>query len=80
MRYTRHIEDADGSLIEILYYCCRLCFADEPDPALAALDGGWWPCLDSELEQAEVCRVCGEVIGPHPTAPDLCGGTTGEIS
>lgn len=64
MRYVRHVEDGYGNLVEILYYCCRLCYVEEPEAELAELPGGWWPCLDSELDAAEACRVCGEPIGP----------------
>lgn len=64
MRYVRHVEDDYGSLVEILYYCCRLCYVEEPEAELAALPGGGWPCLDSELDAPEACRVCEELIGP----------------
>ncbi len=61
MRYVRHIEDGDGNLVEIFYYCCAFCYHDDRD--LVGIPGGWWPCLDSELAGAEPCRVCGEFIG-----------------
>ncbi len=64
MRYVRHVEDDLGSLVEVLYYCSRLCYAEEPNGSVSSLPGGWWPCLDSELEVPEPCRVCGQLIGP----------------
>lgn len=66
MRYVRHLEDPDGSLVAVFFYCCRLCYTEEPQANIARLDGGWWPCLDTELEVTEPCRVCGELIGPEP--------------
>lgn len=69
MRCVRHLEDEHGSLIEVLYYGCRLCFTEEPDPEFATLDGGWWPCLDAELATAQPCRVCGELMGSLEVSP-----------
>lgn len=63
MRYVRHVEDHYGSLVEILYYCCRLCFVEEPEAELAALPGGRSPAADSQLDRVEFCRVCEEPIG-----------------
>lgn len=64
MRYVRHIEDEWGNLIDVLYYCCELCWRDECDPVTRVAQGGWWPALDTELDVPEGCRVCGETIGP----------------
>lgn len=72
MRYVRHLEDPDGNLVAIFYYCCRLCYTEEAQANIAQLDGGWWPCLDTELEAPEPCRICGELIGPVPRP---CGGS-----
>lgn len=64
MRYLRSIEDSNGDLVEIVYYCSWLCFATEADPQIARLPGGAWPCLDSDLTAAVHCRGCDASIGP----------------
>lgn len=63
MRYLRNVEDENGDLVELVYYCSELCYAGETDPSIAALSGGAWPCLDSELDAAEYCHGCGSVLG-----------------
>lgn len=63
MRYLRNVEDENGDLVELVYYCSELCYAGETDPSVAALSGGAWPCLDSELDEPENCRVCEAAIG-----------------
>ncbi len=68
MRFVRHLEDPDGNLVEILYYCSEACYRADADHDDVA--GGWWPCLDVELRYPEPCRICGEPIGRDP-GPDV---------
>ncbi|MEX0874583.1 MAG: hypothetical protein WD646_00250 [Actinomycetota bacterium] len=68
MRFVRHLEDSDGNLVDVAYYCSELCYRE--DTEFGHIVGGWWPCLDSELEVSEPCRVCSEPIG----GPRLEGG------
>lgn len=79
MRYLRNIEDENGDLVELVCYCSWLCYAGEPDAAVAALPGGAWPCLDSELEVVEHCRGCGSSIGPAHGKP-LGPGSKSRVS
>lgn len=63
MRFIRNVEDDNGDLVELIYYCSWLCFSTESDAAVASLTGGAWPCLDSELTLPAVCRGCGRPVG-----------------
>jgi hypothetical protein len=63
VRFVRHIEDADSNLVDVLYYCCELCYVTEPTNDVRGLPGGWWPCLDAALTCSESCRTCGEALG-----------------
>lgn len=68
MRFVRCIEDANGDLVELVYYCSALCYVTELDPELRERPGGAWPCLDASLSCIETCTGCGTAFGTSEVA------------
>lgn len=73
--HIREIEDADGDLIDICYFCSRGCYLDSfaaDRIGDAATEGGASPCAASE-PGAEVdvhCAECGVLMAsPDKEAP-----------
>jgi hypothetical protein len=70
-QYIRDIEDEQGDLIDVLYFCSRGCWSDSfaaDRIGTDATEGGASPCAASEIasEREVFCAECGVLIdGPE---------------
>jgi len=73
MAHIRHVNDSEGDLVDLIYFCSDFCNRGHYPNGVAAEGlepyGGWYGLV--ELEYDEECASCGEVIeGSHLEVTD----------
>ena len=63
--YIREIEDANGDILDIYYFCSRGCWVDSFDIQRIgdrATEGGAYPCATDDSPHDEYCSECGVLM------------------